>query len=165
MCPWQVLGLFHFKALTLDPLMARVVENPRRNDTFTTNWQPQTLSTNEPTPTDAPQQNMTTNTRPLHTTPPFNCYGCGSHAHTLRDCKPLIELVNKGLLSRDSNYKVCLPNGQPICQQQGETLLDAYHWISANKQAEQVSAHLMTYNLNNYKRLPTKMKMLEWVME
>ena len=142
----------YFKALTLDPLMAWVVEKLRRNDTFTTNQQPQTLSTNEPTPTDTPQWNITTNTQPLRTTPPFNCYRCGSHAHALRDCGPLIELVNKGLLSRDSNYKVCLPNGQLICWQQGEMLLDAYHWISTNRQAEQVSAHLMTYNLNYYKR-------------
>ena len=27
----------YFKALTLDPLKARVVEKPRKNDTFTTN--------------------------------------------------------------------------------------------------------------------------------
>ena len=132
--------------------MAQVVEKPRRNDTFTTNLQPQTLSTNEPTPTDTPKWNMTTNTQPPRTTPPFNCYGCGSHTHTLQDYGPLIELVNKGLLSRDSNYKVCLSNGQLIRQQQGETLLDVYHWISANRQVEQVSAHLMTYNPNDYKR-------------
>ena len=31
-------------------------------------------------------------------------------------------------------------------------LLDAYYRISANRQAEQVSAHLMTYDLNDYKR-------------
>ena len=63
----------------------------------------------------------------LNTMPPFSCYGCGSHQHTLCNCQPTQDLLCRGLLVHDQQRHITLPHNKgPLQCEGGETLLDMY---------------------------------------
>jgi hypothetical protein len=144
----------YFKALTLNPLMSQAVAKPQRADTFNQQQTAPTTTTMERPPTEILQRATTNITRaPLRSTPPFNCFGCRSHVHSLKDCIPLHELISQGQLGRNSNQRICLPSGAPLRHQQGETLLDAYHQLVGNRRSEdRAAANLTSTYHDRYQR-------------
>ena len=73
--------------------------------------------------------------------------------YSLQDCGPLHKLISQGQLGRNRNQRICLPGGTPLQQQQGETLLNAYHRLVGDRWGnEQATAHLATAHCEQYKR-------------
>ncbi|KAG8213826.1 hypothetical protein J3R82DRAFT_10545 [Butyriboletus roseoflavus] len=60
--------------------------------------------------------------------PPFNCFGCGSHQHTLRNYNPIQDLVRRGELVYNQRGQLGIPGYDYLLRREGaETLLDVYY--------------------------------------
>ncbi|KAG9217527.1 hypothetical protein CCMSSC00406_0010352 [Pleurotus cornucopiae] len=113
---------------------------------------PRTSSSTLPRPNIAAPvaQNSTPSSVPSFPTwPPLTCYGCGAQGHGLRNCPPMIDLANKGIIARDSEGHYFWPNGQRIQRNPGEDYVPAIHHMRA--QATPVVSNFITsYEVEDY---------------
>jgi hypothetical protein len=123
----------YFRVLTLDLLIAEVFKWPRKVTTLIGNKDCRTMNVLDSESTQLTPQRGTTSMNTKHsspptTTPPFTCFGCGSHQHQLRECAPIQDLVTHGELVYDRHGRVIIPHSQgPLRREPGENLLAAYY--------------------------------------
>jgi hypothetical protein len=55
----------------------------------------------------------------------LTCYGCGEAGHGLCDCPQIINLINRGVLSKDRFGKIAFRDGTPVKCIMGETIVQA----------------------------------------
>jgi hypothetical protein len=61
---------------------------------------------------------------------PSKCFGCAGTDHSLRDCSKMAQLLNQGIVTRDSQtLKYRLPNGQPLYRKPDECLIETINQI------------------------------------
>ncbi|KAF9491518.1 hypothetical protein BDN71DRAFT_1366349, partial [Pleurotus eryngii] len=96
----------YYRAFCLDERIARIFPEPAKQAI-----QPASREFPRPSSSTLPRANIAApvaqNSAPssvpsFPTRPPLTCYGCGAQGHGLRNCPPMIDLANKGIIARDS---------------------------------------------------------------
>ncbi|KAF5335909.1 hypothetical protein D9758_017681 [Tetrapyrgos nigripes] len=67
--------------------------------------------------------------------PRDNCWGCGSMEHISGKCPELNDLISKGELKRNEQWKITWPDGVILQRRRGETIMDAYRRQKASMAA------------------------------
>jgi hypothetical protein len=122
-------GITYYRALKLDPDVARIVSEPALRRTSERRLSPQKYATYQQTtltqPTYAPRVS-----NPSQSPPPRGseiiCYGCGEKGHGMNRCPPILELIEQDILTRDSAGRVTYKDGSAIRRFSDETFMQAY---------------------------------------
>ncbi|KAF4582552.1 hypothetical protein EYR38_002678 [Pleurotus pulmonarius] len=136
----------YYRAFCLDERIAKIFPEPAKQAIQpATREFPRTSSSTLPRANIAAPvaQNSAPSSMPsFPTRPPLTCYGCGAQGHGLRNCPPMIDLANKGIIARDSEGHYFWPNGQRIQRNPGEDYVPAIHRMRA--QATPVVSNFIT---------------------
>ena len=146
----------YYKAFMLNPSITQIFNKPMQQVVL--NWSSDNTGaecrqTNSSTTTTT-QSNLPT----LNTMPPFSCYGCSSHQHTLHNCQLIQDLLCRGLLAYNQWRDIILPrdNGPLRCEG-GKTLLNVYYWTTQRheesplREDQKGNSHLITVSRVCYK--------------
>jgi hypothetical protein len=134
-------GIAYYRALKLDPDVAKIVSEPAMRRTYDWKSPPQKVATYQQT---IPNQTMYA-PRPSNSTqapPPRGseiiCYGCGEKGHGMNRCPSISELISQGILTRDQAGRVVYQDGSSIRRYSDETFIQAY------EREQRVSSHYIS---------------------
>ena len=111
-------SLTYYKAIKLDPTVVQCVSPP--------SLQRSQPSRNQAANSNAAKPGINSGNQLRGSNrPPLTCYGCGEAGHGLRDCPHIIDLINRGVVSRDRFGKIVFRDGTPVQRGMGETIVQA----------------------------------------
>src|SRR6202790_4034349 len=135
-------GITYYRALKLDPDIARIVAEPCLRQP-----QNQRYAPSNPMPSSSTYQqsvfqqpppagtNVFRNPSAFRTAPPSQppprgsemiCYGCGEKGHGITRCPHISDLLEKGILAKDFAGRIVYKDGSPIKRRPDETYIQAY---------------------------------------
>ncbi|KAF7431059.1 hypothetical protein PC9H_006777 [Pleurotus ostreatus] len=135
----------YYRAFCLDERIARIFPEPAKQAIQASNREFSRQASTTPRSSLPPPANQNVNpstSQNFPPRPPLKCYGCGGQGHGLRRCPPLNDLVDQGIISRDSEGRYTWPNGEPIRRNFGEDYLPAIQRIRS--QASPVVSNFIT---------------------
>ena len=125
-------GIAYYRALKLDPDVARIVGEPALRRSCQGYANPRAASYQQTIPQQTPAQSIFAPQapRPMQTAPPRGsgmiCYGCGEEGHGMGRCDKILDLLQQGILAKDRMGRIVYQDGSSIRHMGDETFLQAY---------------------------------------
>ena len=105
-------GLTYYKAIKLDPDVAKVVRMP------------QVRNNNNPSGVMSRPSSLPPSQSTIRCDEAI-CFGCGKKGHSMNVCSTINELINKGTITRDASGRIVMKNGNRIIRMNGEPFITA----------------------------------------
>ena len=105
-------GLTYYKAIKLDPDVAKVVRMP------------QVRNNNNPSGVMSRPSSLSPSQSTIRCDEAI-CFGCGKKGHSMNVCSTINELINKGTITRDASGRIVMKNGNRMIRMNGEPFITA----------------------------------------
>ena len=131
-------GMAYYKALKIDPDIARCIMPPQISQRIQPRSEPQTVFPISTQKTNPVAQNPNPISRDSMT-----CFGCGLKGHSIQYCYKINDMIRNGAIIRDAEGKLLHSDGSFIRRQVGEAFIDAVLRHQAER-ARNMQSHFYT---------------------